>query len=57
MKDIYSVLIRSVVTEKSMNAQGAGKYTFVVSPDSNKVDVQKAVEALYSTVVESNVFH
>lgn len=53
MKNLYTILLRPVVTEKSMQAQAARKYTFMVSQDANKIDVQQAVTALYNTEVEA----
>ena len=31
----YDVIIRPVITEKSMNAMGEKKYTFLVHPEAN----------------------
>ena len=52
MDTIYNVLLRPIVTEKSMKAQSLGKYTFVISSNATKIDVQKAVELRYSVKVE-----
>jgi len=41
------VLVRPVVSEKSTHAVAQGKYTFVVTTDSTKVDIKQAVRALY----------
>ena len=32
----YDVILKPVVTEKSMNAMAEKKYTFLVHPDANK---------------------
>ena len=53
MENIYNVLVRPVVTEKSVKGQDLRKHTFLVSPDANKVDVQNAVSAVYWVEVES----
>ena len=53
MDSIYTVLVRPVVTEKTMQAQSQGKYTFIVNPAATKIDVANAVEAMYSTKVTS----
>ena len=53
MENIYNVLVKPVVTEKSVKGQDLRKYTFLISPDANKVDVQKAVSFLYWVEVES----
>ncbi len=53
MDNIYKVLVRPVVTEKSVKAQDLRKYTFLVSPDANKIDIQNAVSTIYWVEVES----
>ncbi len=47
------VLLSPVVTEKSTNAQGLRKYTFLVHLDANKVEVRKAIETFYGTKVKA----
>ena len=37
----YDVILKPVVTEKSMNAMGEKKYTFLVHPEANKEAVEK----------------
>ena len=46
MADIkyYDVILKPVVTEKSMNAQAERKYTFYVAPEANKTMIKEAVE-------------
>lgn len=52
MADIkyYDVIIRPLITEKSMVAMGEGKYTFLVHPDANKSMVRDAVEKMFEGV-------
>jgi large subunit ribosomal protein L23 len=49
------IIIRPVVTEKSMAQAEAGKasskYTFEVATDANKTEIRRAVEALWSVNV------
>jgi large subunit ribosomal protein L23 len=45
------VLIRPVVSEKSYQLSGAGKYTFRVHPDAHKTTIRQAVEALFDVHV------
>lgn len=53
-EQFYDVIRRPVVTEKSSGAQEIGnKFTFEVSNDSNKVEVRKAIETLFSVKVEA----
>ena len=49
MADIkyYDVILKPVVTEKSMNAMADKKYTFYVNPDATKAQIKEAVEKLF----------
>ena len=49
MADIkyYDVILKPVVTEKSMNAMAEKKYTFLVHPDATKSQVKEAVEKMF----------
>ena len=49
MADIkyYDVILKPVVTEKSMNAMGEKKYTFLVHPEANKSMIKEAVEKMF----------
>ena len=49
MADIkyYDVILRPVLTEKSMNAMTEKKYTFLVHPDANKSQIKEAVEKMF----------
>ena len=40
----YDVILKPVVTEKSMNAMSEKKYTFLVHPEANKTMIKEAVE-------------
>ncbi len=43
----YDVILRPVVTEKSMNAMAERKYTFYVHPEANKAQIREAVEKMF----------
>ena len=43
----YDVILKPVVTEKSMNAMAEKKYTFLVHPDANKTMIKDAVEKMF----------
>ncbi len=43
----YDVILKPVVSEKSMNAMGEKKYTFLVHPEANKSQVKEAVEKMF----------
>ena len=49
MADIkyYDVILKPVITEKSMNAMADKKYTFLVHPEANKSQVKEAVEKMF----------
>ena len=53
------VIVRPVISEKSIDQATRGKYTFRVSPDANKIQIKAAIEELYAkekvTVVGVNV--
>ncbi len=47
-----------MLTEKSVHQEAAGKYTFVVHRDANKVDIKNALRTLYGVHVEDvNICH
>ena len=43
----YDVIIRPVITEKSMADMGGKKYTFLVHPEANKTQIKEAVEKMF----------
>ena len=43
----YDVIIRPVITEKSMADMGEKKYTFLVHPEANKTLIKEAVEKMF----------
>ena len=43
----YDVILKPIVTEKSMNAMGEKKYTFLVHPEANKTQIKEAVEKMF----------
>ena len=43
----YDVILKPVVTEKSMADMAAKKYTFLVHPDANKTQIKEAVEKMF----------
>jgi large subunit ribosomal protein L23 len=53
------IILRPVVSEKSIDESSRGKYTFAVHPDANKIQIKAAIEQLYEkekvTVVSVNV--
>ena len=51
----YDIILKPVITEKSMEMLTQGKYTFKVAKDSNKIEIAKAVEALFPGVKVAKV--
>ncbi|MCR4897467.1 MAG: 50S ribosomal protein L23 [Lachnospiraceae bacterium] len=49
MADIkyYDVILRPVITEKSMAGMGEKKYTFLVHTEANKSQIKEAVEKMF----------
>ena len=45
------IIIRPIVTEKSMMGIAAKKYTFEVAKAANKIEIAKAVEELFKVKV------
>ena len=57
MADIkyYDVILKPVITEKSMAAMGEKKYTFLVHTDANKAMIKDAVEKMFAGVKVASV--
>ncbi len=51
--DINTIIIKPIITEKSMSDAGNGKFTFLVRSDSNKTMIKKAVEKKFEVHVVS----
>ena len=51
----YDVILKPIVTEKSMAAMGEKKYTFLVHPDANKSMIKEAVEKMFEGTKVKNV--
>jgi large subunit ribosomal protein L23 len=45
------IIIRPVVSEKSYAGYDANVYTFLVSPDANKIEIKQAVESIFGVRV------
>ena len=52
MRDPHDVLLKPMVSEKSMAQMEERKYTFFVDKAANKIEVKHAVEALFNVKVE-----
>ena len=44
----YDVILKPIITEKSMNSMSEKKYTFSVNPDATKNQIKEAVEKMFA---------
>ena len=51
MKTAQDIIIKPVITERSMDCLQVGKYTFKVAKDATKPEIKKAVEKLFGVEV------
>lgn len=52
MKTAQDIILKPVITEKSMDGLQEGKYTFKVAKDATKPEIKKAVEKLFGVEVD-----
>lgn len=52
MKNPRDIIIRPLVTEKSMDLLAENKYTFIVNLGANKIEIKHAVEELFKVQVD-----
>lgn len=48
---VHDILIRPVITEKSLLQAGLNRYTFIVNPTANKTQIKQAVEQAFDVKV------
>ena len=54
----YDIVIRPVITERSMNSVADKKYVFEVAPSAGEVEIKKAVEEIFGVkVAKVNTMH
>ena len=51
----YDVIQKPVITEKSMDAMGEKKYTFLVHTDATKTQIKEAVEKMFPGIKVKSV--
>ena len=51
MRNPHDIIIKPVVTEKSMDDMSENKYTFVVDKRSNKTEIKSAVQEVFDVKV------
>ena len=53
MATAYDIIIRPVITERSMSAAQDKKYVFEVAPDAGKIQIKEAIEEIFGVKVAS----
>ena len=51
MKTAYDIILKPVISERSMYGIQEKKYTFDVATDANKIEIAKAVEQIFGVKV------
>ena len=51
MRDPQTVLLKPMVSEKSLMMMDENKYSFFVAKDANKIEIKHAVETLFDVKV------
>lgn len=51
MREIHEVLLKPLVSEKSIALMEANKYSFLVAKDANKIEIKHAVEKAFNVKV------
>ena len=59
VKTAQDIIIKPIITEHSMECLAAGKYTFKVAKNANKIEIAKAVEEAFpgTKVAKVNTMH
>ncbi|MBQ2819777.1 MAG: 50S ribosomal protein L23 [Clostridia bacterium] len=53
MKTAYDIIVKPIITERSMSAVADKKYVFQVARDAGKIEIKKAIEEIFSVKVKS----
>lgn len=48
----YDIILRPIITERSMDDMAYKKYTFEVDPRANKSEIKKAIESIFDVKVD-----
>ena len=51
MKNAYDVIIKPVISEKSMEGASERRYTFIVHKSANKTEISQAIETVFGVKV------
>ena len=47
----YDIIIRPIITERSMTSVAEKKYVFEVAPNAGKIEIKKAIEEIFGVKV------
>jgi large subunit ribosomal protein L23 len=53
VKSVHDIIIRPLITERSMSEAEDKKYAFQVAPGANKIEIRRAIEEIFGVEVES----
>jgi len=53
MATAYDIIIRPIITERSMAGSAGKKYAFEVAKSAGKIEIKKAVEEIFGVKVKS----
>ena len=51
MANVYDIIIRPIITERSMAAVAEKKYVFEVAKDAGKIEIKNAIEEIFGVKV------
>ena len=57
MANVYDIIIRPIITERSMEATADKKYVFEVAPTAGKIEIKNAVEQIFGVKVAKVIPH
>lgn len=59
MKSVADIIVKPLITEKSMDSVGAKRYSFEVQKNATKAEIATAVETMFkkTKVVKVNTIH
>lgn len=52
MRIPHDIIVKPIITEKSMEDMALGKYTFAVDKKANKSEIKRAIESIFGVKVE-----
>lgn len=52
MRIPHDIIVKPIITERSMEDMALGKYTFAVDRKANKSEIKRAIESIFGVKVE-----